>query len=350
MKVLRILLYIVLALVLLFLVVGFFAKKEFHLERSAVIDAPKNLVYEQVRLFANSKIWSPWTALDKNLQSQIIGEDGTVGAVYSWKGNDDVGEGNQKITSVEPTLIKHEVNFIKPFESQAASFFSVNEADGGGTKVVWGFDMKMPWPWNAFAMFTDLNKAIGKDYEKGLKSLQDRCEELAGPKKYLGLDVNVADRPTRFFAQAERQLTGGEKIPEILAASYGQLGKAFAEHKLESDGMPGGFYWPADEQNNKFDMAAVMAFKSPGKLPSFGKEIALIERTGKAISVDFYGPYEKTPEAHAALDACMADKNWELIPPAYEEYVTDPMVEKDTAKWLTRVVYYVQPKVVKEEK
>ena len=84
MKVLRILLYIVLALVALFLVVGLFAKKDFHMERSAVIDAPKNLVYDQVRLFSNIRIWSPWTGLDKNLQSSIAGEDGAVGAIYSW--------------------------------------------------------------------------------------------------------------------------------------------------------------------------------------------------------------------------------------------------------------------------
>ena len=31
--------------------------------------------------------------------------------------------------------------------------------------------------------------------------------------------------------------------------------------------------------------------------------------------------------------------------PVIEEYVTDPTVEKDTAKWLTKIIYFVEPKM-----
>jgi effector-binding domain-containing protein len=45
-----------------------------------------------------------------------------------------------------------------------------------------------------------------------------------------------------------------------------------------------------------------------------------------------------------ALDEYMAEKGLQYIPPVVEEYLTDPGQEPDTAKWLTKVIYFVEPK------
>ena len=48
------------------------------------------------------------------------------------------------------------------------------------------------------------------------------------------------------------------------------------------------------------------------------------------------------PQAHLAMDKYIKANNLPTQTHVIEEYVTDPMHEKDTAKWLTNI-YYVLP-------
>lgn len=352
MRLLKFLLYIVLALAALLCILGLFAKKDFHIERAALIKAPKPVVFDQVRYFSNFQIWSPWSGLDPRMDVSVEGMDGQPGCVYRWEGNKEAGKGSITIRSIDSNLIKTDVQIIEPFGTVGNSFYSINEADGGGTKVVWGFDMKMPFPFNALAMFTDLNKAFGPDYEKGLDNLQKRCEDFYTPKKYFGYEVVDSMVAPRFFASSERKIVAGTDIPVFLAKNYGALGQLFATHKLEIDGMPIGFYWPYDSiSTGKFDMAAAMAFKFKGKNPpALGPGMTVEEIGGRALTVNHFGIYEKTGDAHEAIKDYMVGHKLELMPPAIEEYLNDPMVEKDTAKWHTRVIYFVKPMPDEEKK
>ncbi len=61
--------------------------------------------------------------------------------------------------------------------------------------------------------------------------------------------------------------------------------------------------------------------------------------------IDYYGAYDKIGEAHMAMDDCMADMKMRSVPPVIEEYVTDPASESDTSRWLTKVIYFIEPAV-----
>jgi effector-binding domain-containing protein len=126
----------------------------------------------------------------------------------------------------------------------------------------------------------------------------------------------------------------GTQIPIALEASN----KAGATMK----GLPTGLFWQYDTVAMKTDMAVAIPLEKPMKsIP----ELELLNLGGKALVVDFLGNFALTAEAHAALDDYMADKKLQSIPPVLEEYVTDPSLEPDTAKWLTRVIYFVTAKV-----
>lgn len=64
---------------------------------------------------------------------------------------------------------------------------------------------------------------------------------------------------------------------------------------------------------------------------------------GKALVIDYLGDYAKTAEAHLAMAEYMTGNKLRNIPPSIESYVTDPGTEPDTAKWLTKVIYFVEP-------
>ncbi|MFN0016238.1 MAG: SRPBCC family protein [Saprospiraceae bacterium] len=339
MKILKFLLYLILGLGLLWVALGVFGKKDYHIERSLEIDAPKDVVYEQVRLFKNFSSWSPWAPLDPKMKTSIEGTDGTVGAVYKWSGNDDVGTGQETITALAPDRIDFEVKFIEPFESTSPSYLLFAE-NGKKTKVTWAFDMHIAFPWNGLAMFTDMDAGVGKDYEKGLENLKKVCEAIAH-KKYRGYEVAVEDIPQRFYVGV-RKTVPFQDMQTFFETTFGNAMASVEKNGATLSGAPAGLFWSYNEQAGSADMAAAMPVAADGK---FGGGMSVFPIGGsQALVISYYGSYEKTGEAHYAMDEYMAEKNLQSIPPVIEEYITDPGKEPDTSKWLTRVVYFTEPK------
>jgi len=339
MKLLKSLLYIGLGLLLLIVVLGFFAKKDYHIERSIEIRAPKALVYQQVRLFKNFIIWSPWKELDPNMQSSITGADGEPGAVYQWSGNDDVGAGRQTIRRVTPDRIEMDLVFTAPFESKSPVFFQLEEKGDNLTKVSWGFDVHLPFPINVWAMFTNINKALGKDYERGLVNLQKVCDSITHPK-YRGYEVLTADMPLRYYVGIRKTIDTAD-WSDFYLTTLPKTMTAVEKSGGMMDGHPSGLFWNWGT-NGQADVAAALPTSKEMK---YGDSLTVFKIGGDSVRViNYYGAYGGTAEAHAAMEEYMQKKHLTSALPVMEEYVTDPMTEKDTAKWLTKIIYFVAPK------
>lgn len=340
MKVLKILLYIALGIIVFFLAAGLFAKKDYRIERSLDIKAPKSIIAEQVTCYKNFPKWSPWQDIDPNIKVSYSENDCQVGSSYAWEGNDNVGTGKITTTAITPDRMEMRVDFLKPWEATSPSFISYVEKDGV-TKTTWAFDMHVGFPWNALAMFTDMDAGVGKDYEKGLARLKTLCEELAAHPKYRGYEVAEVDLPTRYYSGIRKTV------------AFADMGKFFEENMPKAAeltqkaggtiaGPVAGLFWSYDETTMKSDCAAAVPIPEAKKLGG-GVQVFTVAG-GKAAVVDYYGPYEKTGDAHYAIDDYLKAKGLESIAPSIEEYITDPMVEKDTAKWLTKIIYLVKPK------
>ncbi len=338
MKLLRTLLYIGLALLVLIAGLGFCAKKNYHIERSIEIRAPKAIVHEQIRLFKNFRIWSPWSELDPNMQSSITGTDGEPGAVYRWSGNDDVGAGSQTIRQVTPDRVDLDLVFTEPFESKSPVFFQL-EAKGENTKVSWGFDVHFPFPINVWAMFTNVNTALGKDYERGLVNLQKVCDNIIHPK-YRGYEVLNAELPTKYYVGI-RQLIDTVDLTDFYMATLPKAMLAIEKNGEIMDGHPSGLFWGWGT-DGQTDVAAALPTNKEMK---YGDSLSVFKLGGSSARViEYYGAYSGTGEAHAAMEDYLQQKNLRSSLPVIEEYVTDPTVEKDTARWLTKIIYFVAPK------
>lgn len=339
MKILKFLLYLLLTLGVLWVALGLFAKKDYHLERSIEIDAPLELVYAQVQYFEHFATWSPWADLDPGMQTSVEGTDGAVGAVYQWAGNKDVGKGKQTLTAVAPDRLDFKVEFSEPFESTSPTYFLFQENDKK-TTVTWAFDMHIAFPWNGLAIFTDIDAGVGKDYAKGLENLKRVCEAIAH-KKYRGYEVAVEELPERYYVGI-RKTVAFEGIAAFFADALGKIIGLLEKGGTTMSGPPSGLFWNYDETTGTSDMAAAFPVAENKK---FGGGLQVFPvGGGQALIIEHYGAYEKTGEAHYALDDYMAEKGLQSIQPVLEEYITDPGQEPDTAKWLTRVIYFVAPK------
>ncbi|MCR9227682.1 MAG: SRPBCC family protein [Flavobacteriaceae bacterium] len=173
-----IVLYVVLSLVVLTLILAAIAPKNYNVSRSIEIKRPKNIVFEYLKSLKNQDEWSPWGKRDPNMQTEFKGIDGEVGATNYWKGNKQVGEGEQEITKVEEgKRIETELRFLKPFKSTSNAYIEAVEVGSDRTKVIWGFSGKNVFPMSIMMLFMSMDKAVGEDFEEGLASLKEILEK-----------------------------------------------------------------------------------------------------------------------------------------------------------------------------
>lgn len=155
----------------------------FHVERSATIAAPAEIVFAQVNDFHKWGAWSPWEKLDPQLQKTFEGTSGT-GASYAWKGNDKAGEGKMTIEQSDKNArIVIKLQFLKPFPATNTATFTFTP-DGQGTKVTWAMDGNNNFMSKAFQLFMNMDKMVGGDFEKGLaeiKSISETAAKAAPP-------------------------------------------------------------------------------------------------------------------------------------------------------------------------
>lgn len=169
--------YILGGIILLLVVLGLIAPKNYNVFRTIEINKPKAKVFEHLKYLKKQQEWSPWAKKDPNMEKKITGTDGEVGAVSYWNGNKEVGEGEQEITKiVDGERIEGELRFYKPWKSTSNCYFVVSEAGEENTKVTWGFSGKNKFPVSIMMLFMNMDKAVGKDFEEGLAALKEQLE------------------------------------------------------------------------------------------------------------------------------------------------------------------------------
>ncbi|MEO9511400.1 MAG: SRPBCC family protein [Flavobacteriaceae bacterium] len=171
-------LYILGGIVLVILLLAVMAPKSYNVSRSIEIVKSKAEVFENLKYLKNQDAWSPWSKKDPNMQKKFTGTDGEVGAISSWVGNKEVGEGEQEIIKiVEGERVESELRFLKPWKSTSDAYLIAEEVDKGTTKVTWGFSGKNKFPTSIFMLFMNMDKAVGGDFEEGLASLKEILEK-----------------------------------------------------------------------------------------------------------------------------------------------------------------------------
>jgi len=170
---------ILVGIILLLLIIALFIKKEYTIERVIVINRPKAVVYDYLRLLRNHNNFIKWAQIDPDMKKEYRGTDGTVGFVSAWDStNKQVGKGEQEVIKIqEGEKIDYELRFIRPFEG--ISYASIANVAVGEqqTRVIWVFNGKMKYPMNLMLLFMNLEKMLAKDLDEGLEKLKSILEK-----------------------------------------------------------------------------------------------------------------------------------------------------------------------------
>lgn len=305
-------------------------KKDYQVERSIVIDAPNDLVWEQIKYFHNWQSWSPWYKKDSTMAWTFNGNDGELESSYSWT-SENSGSGNMTNTGVvEGEELLYHVNFIKPFKSESDGYLGLKEVNGA-TEVIWGFTGTNK---GIFALFFNMDKMVGPDFEEGLELLKTHCLKLNEDRSALVVEEINLDEQEYIAVRENIDVSG---IQSFFASNF----TAIMETGIEMQGgYPSGLYYTWDLENMQTDMAAAIPIAKGSEIPE--GFIRIVVPAGRALLVNFYGDYTEIGPAHELLESYMFENNLEFVGPAIEEYVSDPMLEPNPSKWLTRVVYPIK--------
>lgn len=305
-------------------------KKNYEVERSIVIDAPAELVWDQVKYFENWQYWSPWYAKDSTMIWSFSGTDGEVESGYSWT-SENSGSGEMYMTGlVEEEEMMYHTHFLEPWESESDGYVRVASTEAG-TEVKWGFFGEIK---GIASLFVNMDKMVGPDFEDGLKLLKEHTEsiEIEEPS----MQVELIDMPEKRYVaiREEIDITG---IETFFATNYAKIMEAGVQM---AGGMPSGLYYSWDMENMRTDIAAAIPVADGTTAPE-GTELIEIPAS-KALFVDYYGDYSDMEPAHELIEKYMIENELEYVGPAIEEYVTDPGQEPNPALWNTKIYYPIK--------
>ena len=114
--------------------------------------------------------------MDPNLRRSYDGPASGPGAIYSWVGSKKVGQGRMEILDAEhPSRLRIKLDFLKPFEAHNTTDFTLTKK-GSATQVNWAMHGQSPFMFKLMHMFFDMDKMVGKDFEKGLANMKAVAE------------------------------------------------------------------------------------------------------------------------------------------------------------------------------
>lgn len=180
------------AVVAIFLVVVSLQAPTYSVERKKTIHAPADVIYPELVDLRRENKWSPWTDLDPNMKQTYSGPEVGVGSVTEWEGNKDAGKGRMTITDAkENERVELKIEFFEPMNDVAKSVFALAPA-GADTTVSWTMSGDKNFVAKAMCMFMDMDKMLGKDFEKGLDRLAAITEANYKAKNAPVVPVDVA--------------------------------------------------------------------------------------------------------------------------------------------------------------
>jgi uncharacterized protein YndB with AHSA1/START domain len=166
-------------IVILFVAVVAMQPAEYRVARNATIAAPAQAVFAQVNDFHKWEAWNPWGKIDPTMKHSYEGAPAGTGAIYTWVGNKEVGEGRMTMTESRPSdLIRIKMEFFKPFAGNSIAEFTF-KPEGNQTMVTWSMTGDKNFMAKAIHLFMNMDKMIGGQFEKGLAQIRSLVEAAA---------------------------------------------------------------------------------------------------------------------------------------------------------------------------
>jgi uncharacterized protein YndB with AHSA1/START domain len=175
MKILQWTLAVIGAIALVIVGTGFFLPSAFLVERSIVINAPADRIYDYIAEPKEWTKWSVWTRRDPKMDITYGGPPFGQGARWSWKSASE-GSGSMELTRVEPNR-RVEYSLVFPdFGMRSTGEFRI-EPGAGGTRVTWSSAGDVGTNPLRHYLAAAMDRLVGPDFDAGLANLKALAEK-----------------------------------------------------------------------------------------------------------------------------------------------------------------------------
>jgi effector-binding domain-containing protein len=295
---------------------------------------PQAEVFDYLNDLQNFNSWSPWYRKDSLAHYTFSGPTVGKGATFSWESvNSEVGKGSLSISSSSPdSVIQLKLGFGK--SSTALSEFKI-VSSGEATEVNWKLSVQ-PGANPFFRILSSfMENRVGADFEEGLNNLKLNLEKNA-PRQNAVLLVEKVQLPLTYYLYVKDK-AAAKDIAAVLSLDFAKISNEIKKQGLTIAGAPFVIY---NSPGPDFEMDIALPVGTPGQTSSEIKSATM--NAGKALIARYFGPYDQTRKAHEAIDAYAKANQLVISGAPWETYITDPIAEKDTAKWETDVYYPIK--------
>jgi uncharacterized protein YndB with AHSA1/START domain len=159
------------------LVIAAFKPSTFHLEKSVIIQARPEKVYELIADFHNWPRWAPQDREDSTMQRSYSGAANGLGAISDWVSKGRAGAGRMTITAAKaPSSVEVAVDWQRPFRVQNTHHFTLSD-DQGRTQVTWIAEGTNLYLMKVMELFVGTDRLMGQHFEAGLTNLKTVAEQ-----------------------------------------------------------------------------------------------------------------------------------------------------------------------------
>ena len=336
MKILKRILLVLVILIAVVAVVGLFLPSGAHVSRSLTIKAAPENVFSLVNNLKSWNRWSPWHQMDPKMKITWGGPDEGNGSWYAWESqHSQVGTGKISITQSAPfDSIVTRMEFMGS-DDPAWGRYEFKAVEGGVSLTM---RMDAEFGYNIIARYFGLlmKGEIEKNFDAGLENLRKISEEgmaKAAKGEYLITESWQNEQPYLSIRDTVTMATIAEKF----GANYGRIGALLGKQGLK---MAGPVFSILHQSGQVMDLE--WGIPVPPEAKGEGDIKLMKLNAGKTIKADYYGPYEGSEPAFAAVLKYAADKKLSNNGLCREVYITDPTKDTNNAHWLTYVILDVK--------
>jgi len=310
-------------------------ENNYDIKRTKVINAPVEVVYNNVNDYKNWPEWSPWIEQEPTAELLFSDKTSGVGGSYGWKG-EVLGEGNIETVAVKVNeYIDQKIKFIKPFESASDIYWNFKSVEGG-TEVTWGMKGNLDFMSKAFMAYSGgMDKQMGPDYERGLFKLDSI---LQVKMQQYSITVNGLTTHSGGYYLYNTTSCKIEELPAKTAEMMPMV-SAYAKNNNIMTGSPFTLFHKYDTENNAVIFSCAVPVAERVITDKDSGILTGMLHPFKAVKTTLKGDYKNSKEAWETVYKYLADNNLEPIEtsPALEAYLKDSKDTPNPADLITEI-------------
>ena len=300
------------------------------IKASVDITASSDRIRQTLIDFHTWPVWSPWLYIEPETAVSYRGEAGQAGHGFDWSGN-KTGAGGMTLGKITEHLIECNLQFMKPFKSQADVAFELQPLSNSETRVSWLMNSKLPF--FLFWMKNSMAGMIYSDYMRGLTLLKDYVELGGiGSQTTIGGIVHI----DAIHYVGSRATCAMSEVSSSMEDSYTELIGSASRGRFTVDGAPFCLYDNVDFKSRQFTYTAALPIDQ--KVSVNAPLIYALRPACKALKVVHFGPYRHLGNAWSAIMAEAKAMNVKALKhqPPFEVYLNDPD-DVDEADLITEI-------------